>query len=30
MKWIPEKELQQQFDNLELEMGQAVAALGAA
>jgi len=27
MKWIPEKELQDQFDNLEIEMGQAVAAV---
>jgi V/A-type H+-transporting ATPase subunit A len=28
MKWIPEKELANQFDQLELEMGQAVTALG--
>jgi V/A-type H+/Na+-transporting ATPase subunit A len=28
MKWIPEKDLQQQFDSLELEMGQAIASLG--
>jgi V/A-type H+-transporting ATPase subunit A len=27
MKWIPEKELEAQFDTLELEMGQAVAAV---
>ena len=27
MKWIPEKELSQQFDSLELEMSQAVTAL---
>ena len=30
MKWVPEKELAQQFDSLELEMGQAIAALGGA
>ncbi len=30
MKWIPEKDLQNAFDGLELEMGQAVAALGGA
>ena len=30
MKWIPEKDLQNQFDSLELEMGQAIAALGGA
>jgi V/A-type H+/Na+-transporting ATPase subunit A len=30
MKWIPEKELTQQFDSLELEMGQSIAALGGA
>jgi V/A-type H+/Na+-transporting ATPase subunit A len=30
MKWIPEKDLQAQFDGLELEMGQAIAALGGA
>ncbi|HEY6237687.1 MAG TPA: V-type ATP synthase subunit A, partial [Thermoplasmata archaeon] len=29
MKWIPEKELANQFDALDLEMGQAVSALGA-
>ncbi len=30
MKWIPEKDHANQFDNLELEMGQAIAALGGA
>jgi V/A-type H+/Na+-transporting ATPase subunit A len=30
MKWIPEAELQNQFDELELEMGQAVASVAAA
>jgi V/A-type H+/Na+-transporting ATPase subunit A len=30
MKWIPEAELQQQFDALELEMGQAVGEVAAA
>ncbi|MGI0130378.1 MAG: V-type ATP synthase subunit A [Thermoplasmata archaeon] len=30
MKWIPEAELQQQFDEIELEMGQAVGAVAAA
>ncbi|MCI4339822.1 MAG: V-type ATP synthase subunit A, partial [Thermoplasmata archaeon] len=30
MKWIPEKELASQFDSLDLEMGQAIAALGGA
>jgi V/A-type H+-transporting ATPase subunit A len=30
MKWIPEKDLANQFDALDLEMGQAVSALGAA
>ena len=29
MKWIPEKELQQQFDQLALEVGQSVGALSA-
>jgi V/A-type H+/Na+-transporting ATPase subunit A len=30
MKWIPEAELQQQFDTIELEMGQAVGQVAAA
>ncbi|HXQ48309.1 MAG TPA: V-type ATP synthase subunit A, partial [Thermoplasmata archaeon] len=30
MKWIPEKDLQNAFDGLELEMGQAIAGLGGA
>ena len=30
MKWIPEKELANQFDSLDLEMGQAIASLGGA
>jgi V/A-type H+/Na+-transporting ATPase subunit A len=30
MKWIPEAELQNQFDQIELEMGEAVTAVGSA